>query len=160
MAATDIAEDTLATQASAQVDLGQAARLRRAILSRRARVGVVGMGYVGLPLAVSFAEAGYEVLGFEIDADRVAALNRGLSHIGDVPSAARSGVHAPGLPLYVLPSYGLPPDASLEPRPPSVPAPPSPFAMEPSGLLASVSDPHAGANADAHTTSAAIAAHA
>lgn len=88
MAATDIAADTLAIPASAQVDLGQAARLRRAILSRRARIGVVGMGYVGLPLAVSFAEAGYEVLGFEIDADRVAALNRGLSHIGDVPSAA------------------------------------------------------------------------
>ena len=44
--------------------------------SRRARIGVVGLGYVGLPLAVEFAKAGFQVIGFEIDAKRAATLNR------------------------------------------------------------------------------------
>jgi UDP-N-acetyl-D-glucosamine dehydrogenase len=47
-------------------------------------VGVVGLGYVGLPLAVSFAESGLEVLGLEADATRVARLQAGSSPIGDV----------------------------------------------------------------------------
>ncbi len=87
MTAIETEAGVQAAGAGAEPGVARAAKLRRDILSRRARVGVVGMGYVGLPLAVSFAEAGYEVLGFEIDAERVAALNRGESHIGDVPSA-------------------------------------------------------------------------
>ena len=47
-------------------------------------IGVVGLGYVGLPLAVSFAEVGFRALGFDVDAERTAALNRGESHIEDV----------------------------------------------------------------------------
>jgi UDP-N-acetyl-D-glucosamine dehydrogenase len=49
-------------------------------------VGIIGLGYVGLPLAVAFAEAGLDVVGLDVSADRVAALAAGRSHIEDVPS--------------------------------------------------------------------------
>jgi UDP-N-acetyl-D-glucosamine dehydrogenase len=52
------------------------------------RIGIVGMGYVGLPLAVAFAEAGHEVVGLDTDPGRVAALNDGRSYVEDVPDAA------------------------------------------------------------------------
>ena len=55
--------------------------------SRQARVAVVGMGYVGLPLALTFAKAGYEVIGIDLSAARVAAINRGESPIEDIASA-------------------------------------------------------------------------
>lgn len=57
-------------------------RIRR----KEARVGVVGLGYVGLPLAVEFAEAGFTVLGIDLDPHRVSAINAGQSYIGDVPA--------------------------------------------------------------------------
>jgi UDP-N-acetyl-D-glucosamine dehydrogenase len=50
------------------------------------KVGIIGMGYVGLPLGVAFAEAGHEVYGVEIDAGRVAALDRGESYVEDISS--------------------------------------------------------------------------
>ena len=50
------------------------------------RVGVIGLGYVGLPLAVVFAEAGVPVLGLDVVDAKVAAINSGTSHIEDVPS--------------------------------------------------------------------------
>ena len=50
-------------------------------------VGVVGLGYVGLPLVIGFGEVGYQTVGFDVDAERVAALNRGISHIEDVTSS-------------------------------------------------------------------------
>jgi UDP-N-acetyl-D-glucosamine dehydrogenase len=50
------------------------------------RVGVIGLGYVGLPLAVVFAEAGVPVVGLDVVDEKVAAINRGISHIEDVPS--------------------------------------------------------------------------
>jgi UDP-N-acetyl-D-glucosamine dehydrogenase len=49
------------------------------------KVGVIGMGYVGLPLAVAFAEAGHEVVGLDADAHRVESLARGRSYIEDIP---------------------------------------------------------------------------
>src|SRR5205085_6823413 len=49
-------------------------------------IGIVGLGYVGLPLAVAFAEAGHDVIGVDVDARKVAALKEGTSHIEDVPS--------------------------------------------------------------------------
>lgn len=52
--------------------------------AREARVGVVGLGYVGLPLAAEFADAGFRVLGFDISEPKVEGLNRGRSHIRDV----------------------------------------------------------------------------
>ncbi len=63
-----------------------AALLRQKIASKQARVGVIGLGYVGLPLAVELAKAGYEVTGIDIDAGKVKALMAGRSYIQDVPS--------------------------------------------------------------------------
>lgn len=63
----------------------QAETLISKIESRDARVGVVGLGYVGLPLAVEFANAGFKVLGFEASERKAEAVNRGDSYIGDVP---------------------------------------------------------------------------
>ncbi len=57
------------------------------IRSRTARVGVVGLGYVGLPLAVEFAKAGFSVTGIDIDEAKVAQVNAGDSYVLDVPSA-------------------------------------------------------------------------
>ncbi len=53
---------------------------------RSAVFGVVGLGYVGLPLAVELASAGYRVLGFDINEKVVDAVNAGRSHVGDIPS--------------------------------------------------------------------------
>jgi UDP-N-acetyl-D-glucosamine dehydrogenase len=61
--------------------------LRTRIEDRTARVGVAGLGYVGLPLALEFARAGFRVTGIDPDADRVARLNRGESYIEDVRAA-------------------------------------------------------------------------
>ena len=55
---------------------------------RAARVAIVGLGYVGLPEAVMFAQAGFPVTGFDLDAERVDRVNAGASYIPDVPSAA------------------------------------------------------------------------
>ena len=52
--------------------------------ARSARVGIVGLGYVGLPLALEFARAGFRVIGLDVDADKVAQLNNGRSYIPDV----------------------------------------------------------------------------
>ena len=59
--------------------------LAKRIIERQAKVGVIGLGYVGLPLAVEFAEAGFHVTGFDVVTSKVASLNRGESHIQDVP---------------------------------------------------------------------------
>lgn len=56
-------------------------RLRQAIDSREARVGVIGLGYVGLPLALSFVARGFRVLGFDVDARKVSQLGQGVSYI-------------------------------------------------------------------------------
>lgn len=55
------------------------------IASRSAVIAVLGLGYVGLPLCMSFAKAGFTVLGVDVDADRVRTLQRGQSYIEDVP---------------------------------------------------------------------------
>ena len=57
------------------------------IQQRRATVGVMGLGYVGLPLATALARAGFRVIGFDIDQQRVHDLNRGICHIADVDEA-------------------------------------------------------------------------
>jgi UDP-N-acetyl-D-glucosamine dehydrogenase len=56
------------------------------IRSRQARVGIVGLGYVGLPLAVEFARAGFAVTGIDISEEKTAGVNRGVSYVGDVPT--------------------------------------------------------------------------
>ena len=60
--------------------------IKRLIESRQARVGVIGLGYVGLPLAVEFARRGLRAVGFEVDAAKADGVNRGESYIGDVTS--------------------------------------------------------------------------
>ncbi|HEX4347672.1 MAG TPA: nucleotide sugar dehydrogenase [Vicinamibacterales bacterium] len=57
------------------------------IRTRDARVGIIGLGYVGLPLAVEFARAGFRVTGFDVDASKIEQINRGKSYIPDVPDA-------------------------------------------------------------------------
>ena len=54
------------------------------IAAHEARVGVIGLGYVGLPLAVEFAKAGMKTVAIDIDAEKVEQINRGESYIGDV----------------------------------------------------------------------------
>ena len=58
------------------------------IQEHKAVIGIVGLGYVGLPLMLRFAEVGFPVLGFDIDEAKVAKLNKGESYIGHIPSAA------------------------------------------------------------------------
>src|SRR5262245_61349230 len=63
---------------------GLAEELAAKIELRSARVAVVGLGYVGLPLAETFAWGGYPVIGFDVDQDKVAKLRRGESYIGHI----------------------------------------------------------------------------
>jgi UDP-N-acetyl-D-glucosamine dehydrogenase len=58
------------------------------ITSKRARIGVIGLGYVGLPLLVEFASNGFSSTGFEVDEHKAAEINAGRSYIGDVQSSA------------------------------------------------------------------------
>jgi UDP-N-acetyl-D-glucosamine dehydrogenase len=64
--------------------------------NRTATIGIVGLGYVGLPLMLRYVGAGFTVLGFDIDAEKVAKLNRGKSYIEHIP-AHSSTVHRKGL---------------------------------------------------------------
>jgi len=57
------------------------------ILKRKARVAIVGMGYVGLPLGIEIARSGFEVVGIDVDQRKIAALKSGRSYIEDVPSS-------------------------------------------------------------------------
>jgi UDP-N-acetyl-D-glucosamine dehydrogenase len=57
------------------------------IRARKARVGVIGLGYVGLPLAVEFARAGFDVTGFDVDSSKTDQINAGRSYIPDVAEA-------------------------------------------------------------------------
>jgi UDP-N-acetyl-D-glucosamine dehydrogenase len=61
--------------------------LEEKIRSRRARIGIVGMGYVGLPLAVEFAKAGFSVTGIDTNEEKVRRVNAGDSYVGDIPSS-------------------------------------------------------------------------
>ena len=73
-------ETLTATEATAKI-------LEEKIRTRRARVGIVGLGYVGLPLAVEFAKAGFSVTGIDISEQKVGHVNAGNSYIGDIPSS-------------------------------------------------------------------------
>ncbi|AZO03048.1 MULTISPECIES: nucleotide sugar dehydrogenase [unclassified Mesorhizobium] len=66
------------------------------ISTRAAQVGVIGLGYVGLPLAVAVARAGFPVSGFDIEAHKVQSLNNGQSYIEAVTSTALAGQVASG----------------------------------------------------------------
>mgnify|MGYP001601874199 CR=1 FL=1 len=66
--------------------------LRERIHNGSAKAGIVGLGYVGLPLAAEFLKAGFDVTGIDVQTSKVDALNRGESYIRDVPSSALSSV--------------------------------------------------------------------
>jgi UDP-N-acetyl-D-glucosamine dehydrogenase len=68
------------------VTVGYEQELAAKAQSRSAIMGVIGLGYVGLPLAVELADAGYTVLGFDVTARVVAGINAGRSHVQDVPT--------------------------------------------------------------------------
>src|SRR5579863_5480171 len=64
-----------------------AAELQNKIKAKTASVGVVGLGYVGLPLAVEFAKAGFTVTGIDVLQHKVDAINRGESYVQDIPTS-------------------------------------------------------------------------
>lgn len=73
--------------------------LKKRVESRQARIGIVGMGYVGLPLALLFSEERFNVTGFDIAADKVSTLNAGGSYIvrilpAEIQQAQKSGFRA------------------------------------------------------------------
>ena len=63
-----------------------AKKLEQAIREKSAKVGVVGLGYVGLPLIRAFVAAGYRTMGFDVDQGKVDRLLAGQSYIGHIPS--------------------------------------------------------------------------
>jgi UDP-N-acetyl-D-glucosamine dehydrogenase len=62
--------------------------LQEKIFNRSVHVGVIGLGYVGLPLAVRFAEVGFQVTGIDMDQQKVDQANQGQSYIPDIPSSS------------------------------------------------------------------------
>src|SRR5262245_23207527 len=66
-------------------DPSAAVELSRKIAARTARVAVLGLGYAGLPLAEVFWNAGFAVLGLDVDDERIAYLRRGESYLGHFP---------------------------------------------------------------------------
>jgi UDP-N-acetyl-D-glucosamine dehydrogenase len=89
----------LATNVPAWADI-----LTRKIHDRSVRIGVIGLGYVGLSLAVEFAKTGLEVTGIEIDAEKLAHLHSGQSYIQDVKPYEVKGLIADGK-LIVVDDY-------------------------------------------------------
>ena len=66
---------------------GQAAVLEAKLKNRTAKIGVVGLGYVGLPLAIEFAKKGFETVGIDLDKTKIASLQKGKNYIQDIPDA-------------------------------------------------------------------------
>ncbi|MEK7826575.1 MAG: nucleotide sugar dehydrogenase, partial [Thermodesulfobacteriota bacterium] len=63
--------------------------------SRSARIGVLGLGYVGLPLVIEFCRAGFSVTGFDLDAEKVSMLRQGKSYIRHIDSAMLAAISCP-----------------------------------------------------------------
>ena len=61
--------------------------LQEKISQKQALIGIIGLGYVGLPLVLRFGEVGFKILGFDSDAQKVEKLNRGESYIKHIPGA-------------------------------------------------------------------------
>ncbi len=72
--------------APAKEEVDTAMETRDRFIARQARLGVVGLGYVGLPLAIEYAKAGFRVTGYDLVEEKTAALMRGESYIIDVPA--------------------------------------------------------------------------
>jgi UDP-N-acetyl-D-glucosamine dehydrogenase len=76
--------------------LSNAHRLDAAIRQRSALIGIIGLGYVGLPLALAFTEGGYRVLGFDLDEAKVRALTQGASYIKHLDGGRVAGMASSG----------------------------------------------------------------
>src|SRR3712207_778463 len=72
------------------------AALRRRILNRSAAVGIIGQGYVGLSLACAAAEAGFSVVGLDVDEERIEGLAEGILSVPGVDEAAFTAATATG----------------------------------------------------------------
>ena len=70
----------------------QCQQLQEKLAARSATIGVLGMGYVGLPLAITFAEAGFSTIGFDLSQRHISGLQEGKSHIGDIESSRVSAL--------------------------------------------------------------------
>jgi len=66
--------------------------LKSKITDKTAQIGIIGLGYVGLPLAVEFAKAGFSVTGFDTAGDKISQVNKGVSYILDVSSKDIKGL--------------------------------------------------------------------
>ncbi len=67
-------------------------QLKEKILKRKAKLGVIGLGYVGLPLCLEMAKAGFDVTGIDIDEDKIKKINKGISYILDVKNKSLSQI--------------------------------------------------------------------
>src|SRR3954451_6800604 len=76
-----------ACEHSMAVEVTMKDRVLSKIQDRSAVIGVIGLGYVGLPLAVEFAKAGFHVIGYDVSERVCSLIMRGESHIQDVPSS-------------------------------------------------------------------------
>lgn len=81
--------------------------LKQKIVKKEAKIGVIGLGYVGLPLAVEMAEAGFKVFGLDVDGEKVRKLKMGKSYILDVDSnrlasVVTKGLFQPGMDFSVI----------------------------------------------------------
>ena len=81
-------------QAPASVDF--LARFKESVAARTARIGVIGLGYVGLPLTIRFGEEGFPVVGFDVDAEKPRKLARGESYIRHIPNEGVARVFGSG----------------------------------------------------------------
>ena len=79
--------------------------LKSKIQHRDARIAIIGLGYVGLPLAIRFSEEGFQTIGFDIDDSKVKMLNEGKSYIKHINEGDISGIVSSfmliGLPLFL-----------------------------------------------------------
>src|ERR1700686_1771586 len=78
------------------IAVSYSSQLESRIASRQARIGIIGMGYVGLPLTLLFSEQRFRVTGFDVDAVKVEALNSGGSYIVRIPPTEIAKAQAAG----------------------------------------------------------------
>src|SRR5947209_12738950 len=86
---------------------GTASDFLARLSARQVTIGVIGLGYTGLPLALASARAGFTTVGYDTDPELCDRLNRGLSHIGDVADGALQAARAAG--RFTAVSDGLSP---------------------------------------------------
>lgn len=67
--------------------------IREKITNKKAKMGIIGLGYVGLPLAIEFSKAGFYTIGFDIDKDKISSLKRGRSYIRHIPQVDYNFFH-------------------------------------------------------------------